>query len=490
VDRLLSFEPALADGIFPNGFFSGKLGFVGLLRVVVTGFGASWTAVLAARAIFALLCVAAACAAAGLWRALWPDRRGDAVLFAAVVLASPVVLYLGFKTLSEVPALLFVTASCWALAAALTPQGSVRGRPLVAAVVLLSLGTLSRVTAPVGFVSFAAALPLLAERRFTARRAWGWASVVLVAHGVVVVLAYALAGVTLERLQGLAVSVTGRTHNVGVAVYALGLSVQSMGVVAALGLRWPLSPRQRFALAWGAIGAAPYLLSASYLEPRFFYLLSPPLAMLAFDGLERLAAWTTAHPRGRAAACAAILAAVTVVNRAALVPLMTFELDERAYDRTLAALERAVPGGTVFVPWLSDYCYLALSRPGTAVVMTFSRTYGSGRVFSTPEFRAWAGESHYAGTPGEVEWRPAPWKYVGWTYNPTVLRVRQRLETLGLASAVSPGKMGLLDHLTASWLWSHPRFVFTRVPGTGPYQAFVVRLAADGATDRENGVRR
>jgi hypothetical protein len=495
--RLLSFEPTLADGVFPNGFFSGKLGFVVLLRGLMMATGGSWTAVPVIRGLFAVLCVLAAACTVGLVRTLMPERRPDLPLVGAVALASPILLYLGFKTLSEVPALLLVTMACWTFASALDrgPLPSARGfaerpsgRPFVErglpqwlglglTVVALALATLTRITALVGFASFVAALPLLADRRYSWRRAWGWAAVVVLAHAVVVFAVYLPLGITPERFRALAQSVTGRSQGAAVTVYALALTVQGLGLLAMIGLRWPMPARQQFALGWAALGSVPYVLSSSYLEPRFFYLTVPALAILACDGLERVKGWTP-WPRARNAAQFLTLAALTVVNRAAFVPLMPFELDERPYRETMTALEREHAGGTVLVPWLSDFCYLRLSRPDAPVVLTFSRTYGSGAVFATDAFRAWVGgDSLYAGDAAALASHPTPWKYVGWTYNPSVLRVQDRLAALGLLSRQSPEDMKLLNHLTASWLWANPAFPMTAVPGGGPYQAFLVRSA-------------
>jgi hypothetical protein len=487
-------EPVLADGIFPNGFFSGKLGFVVLLRGLMVALGGSWTAVVVIRGLFAMLCVLGAACVVGLVRTLTPERRPELPLVGAVALASPIVLYCGFKTLSEVPALLLVTAACWTFASALDrgPLASARGfaerpsgRPFVdrglplgpglgLTAVVLAFATLTRITAVVGFVSFVVALPLLADRRYSWRRAWGWATLVVLAHAAVVFAVYLPLGVTPDRFRALAQSVTGRSQGAGVAFYALALTVQALGLLAVIGLRWPMPARQRFALGWAALGSVPYVLSASYLEPRFFYLTVPALAMLACDGLERVKAWTP-WPRAGTAAQYLTLAVLTVVNRAALVPLMPFELDERPYRETMTTLEREHPGGTVLAPWLSDFCYLTLSRQDVQVVLAFSRTYGSGAVFSTPGFREWVGASSYAGTPDELAGFPEPWKYVGWTYNPAVLRVQDSLAAVGLLSSQSPDDMNLLNHLTASWVWSSPRFALAPVQGVGPYRAFLVR---------------
>ncbi len=417
VGRLLSFEPALADGVFPNGFFSGKLAFVALLRGLMLGLGDSWTSILVIRGVFVTLCLMAAACAVGLVRTLLPRRRLDSLPMGAAVLASPVSLYLGFKTLSEVPALLFLTAACWAFADALDRGSEVSSAPSPARLLLaggvLALATVSRVTALMGFVSFVAALPLLAERRFSLRRAWGWGAVLVLAQAAIVSVIYLPLGITPDRFRALAESVTGRTQSATVMVYALALTVQSLGILAVVGLRWPLPPRQRFALAWLALGAAPYVLTASYLEPRFFYATVPGFAMLVWDGVERVAGWV--GRRHGTLAALAVLAALTLVNRAVLVPLMPFEIDEGAYGHRVDTLQQQIPGGTVLVPWLSDFCYLKLSRADARVVLTFSRTYGTGEVFSTREFGDWVGDS-YAGSPLALGKLPEPWKYVGWTY--------------------------------------------------------------------------
>jgi hypothetical protein len=71
-----------------------------------------------------------------------------------------------------------------------------------------------------------------------------------------------------------------------------------------------------------------------------------------------------------------------------------------------------------------------------------------------------------------------PWIYVGWTYNPVVLELKKRLQLLGIDYMKNLGRNEkLLNHLTQSWVWSHPHLVLRPVAQVGSYYAFKVQIS-------------
>lgn len=470
--RLVAFEPALSDGIVPAGFFAGKIGFVTLLWLLVGAVGDGPQALLLLRLVFAALGLAVGAATYRLLTLLGSARAAGQTAVLTVFL--PLSVYLGFKTLSETPALLFGTVAAWQLLASFHATGPVaRGWRLGAAAVALAAATLCRVTGSLvclGLVAglLVAPLPGLGRRTLLRRSACVTGVALLL-----VVAVYGALGVSfVERLGALVASVTERQWSPVVRLYALALFGQLFWLPALFGFRPTGSGR--LALAWLTVAVAPFLLLAEYAEPRYFAAALIPFAMLVREGMEvTTTRLLQAGARTRWLSVGLLLA----MNRLIFAPLMPFELDERAYNRLMTRLT-ATGVATYLVPWVTDYCYLAFAYPDRRIVLVMSTTYGTGTVFETPEFRRWVGQDRYAATLSTLDQFPRPWVYVGWTYNPTVLRLKQWLSHLGLARWMPiDERRALLDHLTPSWIWSATTLTRELLDAEGPYRAFAVRPA-------------
>src|SRR3954471_8934588 len=161
--ELVQYETRLA--IFPDGFFSGKIGHVVLLRLLLTVLGTGRVSLFIVQSFYALLLLAFAASALALLREL-VDRR-IALRSTVVLLLLPVTTYLGFKTLSEVPSVLLSTLGCWGFVRSFRePSGRGRQRWLALAVAGLALGGLSRVTGFMEFLGLTLGLLAMKDRRF------------------------------------------------------------------------------------------------------------------------------------------------------------------------------------------------------------------------------------------------------------------------------------------------------------------------------------
>jgi hypothetical protein len=477
---LLTLEPALSDGIFPNGFFSGKLGFVVLLRGIVSVVGAGPSGVLAARVIFALMTLGIALATWLLVRALLDDRR-LAVQTAALLLLSPLTVYLGFKVMSEVPSLLAATLGGWQFVCAIRATRSrTRSRALTLAAIGLGMAVLCRLTSVLFAIGLIAAV-LIAQPGGTPRRRIISDAVVALGGAFVLAAGVFLLAVDspLARFGALAGSVTGRAPGVIVVVYALGMFAQLFVVLVLAALR----PTRQLpglkagppgvvaaALVWLAIAVVPYVMTAQYVEPRFFYTGLPAFALLAAIGLNNLIA--LAAERRRPTLAAVLVVAIAGADRALFAPLMPYEIREADYSALVGDVNTVQPGATLVSPWLSDFCYLSTTYPQRRVALAMSKTYGTGTVFRTHEFQQWIGEGHYVGDPEALDALPKPQVYVGWQYSPTVEALDRYLRPLNLAYLDDPARRArLLDHLTPSWIWSSQKYQLQPLAARGPYRA-------------------
>jgi hypothetical protein len=472
VGDLVAMEGVLSDGLFPNGFFSGKLGFVALLDALVSVTGPGEGALAVLRGVFCALTLALGLAS---WLLLREMVDAPAAWKTAVVaLFLPIPLYLGFKLLSEGPSLLLATLGGWQLLQAVRRDGHGRFVHLLIAAMLLAGAICMRVTSVLFLAGLIAALIVWRPPHISKSRLWRDTAIVLVLLALIVAaVTLPLIGWPAERFTGLASSVTGRSQGPLVMIYALVLTVQFFAAGGILALAQPVQSSTRGALIWLAVGVLPYVLAASYIEPRYFYTATIPLALLAATGLDRLAARLTR--RRQDLAWIALLAITVALNRILWAPVMLYEINEKEYSTLVHELRSRAPSASYVTPWLSDFCYLSFAFPSERVGLALSESYGSGRVFSQPQFRQWLGSRVYVGDIAQLAALPRPWFYVGWDYSPTVRAIDQRLGLFGLDYLDDPSRQGqLLNHLTPSWIWSSDALRLTPAASVGPYQAFEI----------------
>lgn len=468
---LLTMESVLAEGLFPYGFFTAKFGFVTFLWALVSVTGDGPLALAVIRLVFAGLTVGLAAASYQVVRCLNDEKEASAT--ALVLLFLPVSLYLGFKTLSEVPSLLLATIASWQFLASFRAESSraVRARLLLAAVAL-ALASLFRFTTGIFFGGLVLALLAVPDERFPRRAVIARAAAIVGLHVVLAGLVYAaFVGLPIDRFEAMVVSVTERQRGLNLKVYAVALTLQLFALPVAVALLGGWTRSVKLVGVWLAACMVP-VLAASHIEPRYFYMGLLPLAMLAAAGLRIASARLRL---GEAQGWLILGVLLVVFNRIGFVPLMPYEINEKDYARLMRMTEERQPGGTYLIPWLADYCYLAFTFPERVLVLTMSRTSGKVSVFETPEFRRWVGTGRYSGSLEALLDIPQPWIYVGWTYNPTILTLKERLRWLriGYLEGIE-SRERLMNHLAQSWIWGQDHLRLGEIAVAGRYYGFQV----------------
>jgi hypothetical protein len=386
-----------------------------------------------------------------------------------VLLFSPLTLYLGYKLLSEVPSLLLVALGSWSFVRALS-SASFRARlfSLGLATLFLSLGTLCRVTSIVSFAGLGLAL-LLVGWRYDRRRVL----VYLVAVGIGVGGLYwlVLAGFGASAFRVIAgVHQVVTTHPALERVFALACFVGTFALVLPFAWEERRDPAVRIGAVWLGCAALPFLLGH---EPRYYAPALAPLALLSAAGF-RVAAGRLFGPKAR---FAWLLAVLVLVNRALIIPLMPYEVEQKHLLTLFHRAHNRAPGGTYLIPWISDYALLRFSSPESRVDLCLSPLPGSrvvgpghGAQLSAAD-QWWAGADHYVGSAGDLTAVPRPWKYLGWTYNPADLRLIRMLAVLGLHP---PKQAALHNHLAGSWIWRDKSLRLIPEDQVGQYYLFEV----------------
>jgi hypothetical protein len=459
--------------LFPQGYLSGKIGHIAILHALVGATGRGQAALLELQRFYAALVLAAVAGASALYRELLDERL--ARRSALVLLFLPLTLYLAYKLLSEVPAFLFTTLACWAFVRAFrAASGRSKALLLSVSTAALAAAMLCRVTAPLGFVGLVLGLLASGDPRFPRPALLRLA--VLVGVGALAVHAAVLGafGESELRLLRLAETVAGTSKGFERA-YAVVSFMQGFLLVLPFALGRPWTPAVRMAFVWLLVTVLPNL---SGHEPRYYSPALLPLAIVAAIGIDRLIRRICIPQQSWAWGGA--LAGIVLVNRATLMPLMPYEVDQSDLVQVGNALGRGETRGTILVPWVTDYCFLRFAFPQLPVRLAMSslpggRYPGHGRVGPiAPSDLAWVGRSRYVGELPTLERSPLPWYYVGWSYNPVMLRIRSLAKHAGLDVLGDPHRTGWHDHLAESWMWEDPRLAMRPVGGVGQYEVFLV----------------
>jgi hypothetical protein len=483
--ELIRFEPT--QTLFPNGFFTGKIGHVVLLRVLLDALGPGRTSLIIIQSLYALMVVAFSAAAWGVLRELLDRRSADTA--ALVLLFLPVTTYLGYKTLSEVPSMLLVALGCWSFLRSHREPIRVRMILLLTLSILcLTLGTLCRFTAMITFVGLLAGLILSRDRRLSGgglTRATG----VLTASLFLYLLALYGLGGSVSQLAGIAYHTASR-RGVGMErIYAMALTVQALAILLPFAVwRRREEPMFRMAAIWLGFSALPALM---VFEPRYYAPALIPLAVLCAFGLRSFT--QTVLRTERKWPLLACLGALVLIDRAVFSPLMPYEIDQERLMTAVEQLQQSAPEGSFLVPWISDWAFIRVVFPQSRALLCISagpasRYTAEGRPGVMPVTdRWWSGQQYYVGSRAALSHEPGPWYYIGWTFSPYLMRLRHLLQSLGVHWADNPSRVGGHDHMTGSWVWTDRGLSLRQIEQEGQYHVFQVLTGHNGSARPEPG---
>jgi hypothetical protein len=467
--ELVRFE--VVTRLFPVGFFSEKLGHVLLLSGLTSLLTGGVEALRAIQAAYTLLLTGFFGAAYACLRELFgPSRARSTTL---VLTFSPLALYLAGKTLSEVPSLLLTTIGCWAFVRSFRIDSrSGPGAWLVLAGVTVGAGTLCRITGIVSFAALGLALLATGDPRFVRGRLLGRLVVVGIGAVALQAAAVALAGGSDLRFGSHVYNVVA-THPAAQHVYAVALFVQGFALLLPFAWGSRADNETRLGVVWLAAAALPFLAGH---EPRYYAPALLPFAIVGAVGLR--GAGDVLFGTSARTGTLILLAGLVLLNRLLLAPLMPFEVQQSQLLGLLEALNARHPHGTYLLPWVSDYSLLRFTFPGRPIELSLSRTPesrypgsdGVGPIIEADQW--WTGRGHYVASRSDLERRPQPWLYIGWTYNPAALRIEKVLDGLGLKQPSGVGARQLHNHLAASWVWYDSSLTLTPTDSLGQYRAY------------------
>lgn len=476
-------DPEFLEGTFqPSGidnFYLPKILHLYFVRFLVALFGPGLVTLgLVMFAYAAMVGASMALAYASLKRLL--PHTGYLGAATVLVSLSPIVLYLAFKTLPEVPAMLFSSLALYGLVSNLGPRFSA-GWLAVTTISLTALA-LTRHNVALLLVGFTLAALVFPPHGLPRSRIF-WRSTVSAMAGLVATMAVLDAlGVTVERYL--------MASSMFVKDQPLLLRVVSTSTE--LGALWLLLPAAFIALrrdgfgflmTWFLVATLPILLLFSHVELRFLMQNIVPfvgLCALALGQLADSAAWRRVeHQRAGVLVIGASLSLVLVSSWLAL-RLSPAEVNVWHMARLVDKVQQA--GHPSRQKWLTaysytDFHYLSFAYPELEVI-NVTRTAvdkPAGSVEYQREVEHYRGG--FAPSMAELEKIEGELIFVGFDETFMVANARRVLDFLPYIDSERLLPRGhFLDHFATSWMWGHPGIEFTPLATAGPYRAYTVSL--------------
>jgi hypothetical protein len=485
----LSVPDILAGNFQPSGidgFSNSRVGHILLLKLLSGVFGPGpaslalmIAAYLAMLAIFLWLA----------YRLLQSLSAGASFAGAAIVACAltPIFVYLAFKTVAEIPALVLSTV------AALAFVRSLRERPVPwLAIVVLALAGVAFTKNHIAILpaSMIVAMLLSGGLGYPMRR--------IVVHAIVAglssltlfaILLY-VAGMPLDRYLAVGTFVAEMADPLAVRLSTLVLECGPVLLLLPFALLSPRKTHLRFFGLWFVLATVPLLLSPR-VEDRYLVGNLVPmlgLAQLSFEGLE---AWV----RNRIGAPERVLTGLGMLGTVALLalsalvqPLMLHGIRSDQLSALMRQLDARYGAGRYAIVTPSEYTtflYLRFMYPDRAVYTVFTPAPPNHR-----DPRVWeALQRRYYGplalpTLESLRSLSGPILYVSPDANPTVATLRDFLEHVprskprelaeGVIARMHPGNP---DEM--SWMWSDARLELCVVERHGHYVAWQVRFCAE-----------
>lgn len=468
--ELLSLESGLADsGLFSNGYFAVKISFLSVLRLLILGIGEGLTGLRAIEFIFALVVIGFVAASYGMLREVF--ERDDAARISVVLLFLPLTMYFAYKVLSEPASMMLMAVGAWAYLRSF--RRSISGRRaqqaawLLLAAISVLVGMTFRLYTVLFFVGLVAGLLVLRDERFP------WKAVILRAAITGLIVLVLLAAVSLVTGINFPMLMLGPLNNVmsketvdtAARLYAFAMFFQLAAPFLLLSVLDWRDRRFRFSLIWLLLGMAPFVMGN---EPRYYYNALVPVAILVYLGLARLVKLIRLR-RVREAWVLPLLV-MAVLNRLLFTSLQPYEINQREYVQAMSEVRLHQPDATVIIPWISDYAFLRFAYPDDPVKL--SLTAG---VVDNSAFESFIGVGNYIGQHEALNLLSDPLVYIGWSYNPVIIHLRDDLAHLGIVYIEDVEASALKDHRAQSWMWNDPTLSFVLDQSFGMYEVYDVQ---------------
>lgn len=350
-------------------FLTAKYGHLFLLKAFIGVTGTGLGGLFYLDLIYALMVLCFVFVSFMVLRDVMGDKNN--ALYAAIILMFlPLTLFLSFKTLSEVPALLFVSLSMLSYVSGLKEVHRVRSIfLLLVSGIALFFGTLCRLDASVMFFSFFVAMVAIRNDKFSIRKMFSSFVVVCMVFSALILVEIILFNTNPFYL---AFEVNNTWHS---PFYANFLRLGYVGGIFSMFLALSLFNYKetdfKFALIWFMAANSPLLILIDYINIRHYYCCIIPFSILVLTGSKELLkivkrSGLAEKPIKTGFACLFVL--MVVGNTLFMESFMENELDERAHTHLFKEIDTLYDDRIILIPYaFVDYSFLKFAFPDEEV---------------------------------------------------------------------------------------------------------------------------
>ncbi len=349
-----------------DNFLTAKYGHLLLMKAFISLTGTGLDALSYLDLIYALMVLSFVFVAFKLLKELL-DGENDAVCAAIILMFLPLTLYLSFKTLSEVPALLLSALGILSFYLGLKEEHRYRALFFISCSgILLFFATVCRSDASIMFFSFVLALIVIYGSEFGLKKLFSSLAVVCTIFSLLLVISILLSNTDIfsyyfsdaHRSAQYYESIPARLFRTGLegALFCLLL------IPSLLGYR---EKRFRFALIWFISASIPVWIMSNHIETRFLYHNLIPLSILIFIGFSMVFDRMSEIVNKKTAKIGVVTVfAGILIGNVFFVEFMETELDESAYTRLFEEIDALYDDKIILIPYaFVDYSFLKFAFP-------------------------------------------------------------------------------------------------------------------------------
>ena len=365
------YEAAFVPESEYDAFLTAKYGHLLLMKSFISLTGTGLSGLFCLDLIYALMMLSFVFVSNRLLKELLGSKN-DAVCAATILMFLPLTLYLSFKTLSEVPALLLGALSILSFHLGLQEEHRHRALFYISCSgILLFFATVCRSDVSIMFFSFVLALTAIYGNEFGLKKLFSSLAAVCIIFSLLLFILIVLLDIDIlsyyfsdaHRSAQYYQSVPGRLFQTGLegAFFCL-LLIQSL-----LSYR---EKRFKFALIWFISASIPVWIVSNHIETRFLYHNLIPLSILIFIGFSMVfgkMSEVVADKKTAEIGIVIIFAAILIGNVFFAGPLWT-ELDERAYTSLFEEIDALYDDKIILIPYaFVDYSFLRFAFPNEEI---------------------------------------------------------------------------------------------------------------------------
>ncbi len=474
--ELLTKENELSAGLFPRGFFSSKIGSMFIIWQLVQILGAGWLSLYVIQFVFALFLIGFFLSSYKFYRELTNPMDSDdsewALTTSMISLFLPVTLYLGFKTLTEVPALCFSTFGSWMFLKSIRETDTRKiCIYLFCAFLGIALGTMCRLIFILNFLGLVFSYAIVYRKSVPIKKIICRASIVLAGFlALFVLVTFQISGHLLDAAGPLKDVIELKKEGTGVKIYVFMMFFQFFAFLLPFSFRRPWNRPLKMSVLWICVFVVPLFIVAKNLEPRYFSFGLLPVGIIAHQGLRN---FVGLFPRHRKKIFLFSLVLMILLNRILFTPISLYEIDQKQFKKIVSDVFKHEPQSTLILPWVTDYCFLKFVYPDKTIRSAITRLPGTQEdnlFVKTGAFQWWIGKNNHISSHEELLIQSKPWIFIGRPLSPAREKLYSYLELLGLNRLMQ--RSGEHHPLASSWIWDHAALKLDLYRKQGPYNAY------------------